>query len=378
MVKGTVTVTATAAAGSGDYVSSITIYDGVNSVGSGSCQSQPTCTVSVNWKATGLTGQHSLTARASTGAGLSTTSAAVVVNVESPPPAVAVTSPAVGSTVAGAVVVSASAATDPSQDDYPTSISVYDGTKSLGSVSCQGQQTCQGSVKWNATGLSGPHTLTATLRTNRSLSVTSAPTPVTIVSPAPTVTITNPRVGASLRRKITVKVSGQTDPTQVDYPTSITIYDGTSSIGFVSCQGQQRCAGSVIWDARRLNGRHSLTAVVRTNTGRSATSAAVSVGARVKTKPAPRCTLSSFSVKRKQPVRGRCAMAGVPAGTRAAIQYRSGRRWKTAVSGRVRSRGRFSFTLRGARRAKFDLWILVRASSRTSQARGHIGILRIR
>jgi hypothetical protein len=275
------------------------------------------------------------------------------------------------------MLVSASTATDPSQDDYPTSISVYDGTKSIGYVSCQSNQTCQGSVKWNATGLSGPHTLTATVRTNRGVSVTSAPIPVTIVSPAPTVTITNPRRGASLRRRITVKVSGRTDRTQVDYPSSISVYDGTSSIGYVSCQGQQICAGSVTWDARSLSGRHVLTAVIRTDTGRSATSPPVTVGARAKRKVTPRCTLSSSSVRLRQKVTGRCTMPGVPAGTRAAVQYRSGGRWKTAVGGRVASGGRFRFVLRGARHRTFDFWILVRPSSRTLSARAHIGTLRI-
>ena len=376
-VKGTVAVTASAAAVDGDTMASITFYDGVDQIGTGTCQSQPTCTASVSWKATGLSGQHSLTARARTSTSLTTTSAAVLVNVESPPPAVSITSPAADSTVAGAIVLSLSAATDPSQEDYPTNVSVFDGVNRIGGITCQSQQTCQGTVNWNATGLTGLHTLTATVRTNRSLSVTSAPTPVTIVSPAPNVTITNPPRGAALRRKITVKVSGRTHPSQVDYPTSITVYDGTSTIGSVNCQGQQTCAGSVPWDARSLSGRHSLTAVIRTNTSRTATSAAIVVGTRIKRAISPSCTLSRMSATLGQAVRGRCKMTGVPKGTRVAIQYRSGQTWKTAVSGRVGTGGRFNFTLRGTRRARFDLYVLVSGSSRTKSARARIGILRI-
>jgi hypothetical protein len=377
-VKGTVTVTATATSAAGDYMSSIAIYDGVNSVGSDSCQSQVTCTASVNWAATGLSGSHSLTARARSGSGETSTSAAVVVNVESPPPTVAVTSPLDGSTVAGSIAIAVSSATDPSQTDYPTGISVFDGVNSLGSVSCQSQQVCEGSVRWNATGLGGVHSLTARVRTNRGLSVTSAPVSVTVSSPRPTVTITSPKAGAALRRKLTVKVAGATDPTQVDYPTGITVYDGTSSIGSISCQGQQSCAGSVVWDARQAKGRHTLTAVIRTNTGRTATSPAVKVGVAARKKPKPSCKLSSFSLKVGSSTRGRCTMSGVPARTRVAIQVRAGKSWQTVVSGKVASGGRFNFTLRGTKRKTFDLWVLVGASSKTTSARRHIGILRFR
>jgi hypothetical protein len=376
-VKGTVTVTASATAGAGDYMSKISIYDGANHVGDGDCNDQPSCVVSVQWKATGLSGQHSLTAKAYSEEGLSTTSVAVPVNVESPPPTVTVTSPAAGSKVSGKISVNVSAATDPSQDDYPTSVSVYDGVKSIGSFDCQGQQTCEGSVTWETTGMSGQHTLTVKVHTNNGVSATSAPVDVQVVSPGPTVKITSPRAGVRLGRVITIRAFGQTNPTQTDYPTSIDIYDGTNSIGSIDCQGQQTCGGSVKWDARDLKGRHKLTAQIHTDTGRSATSAPVVVGEAVKRHVSPHCTLSTFKARRHQPVHGQCTVKGVATGTTISILYRIGASFQTAVRGRIGSSGLYRFTLRATRKAAFDLWVVVSATSRTKAARVRIGTLQI-
>ena len=376
-VKGTVAITATATAASGDTMYSVSFYDGANRIGGANCNNQASCNPTYNWDATGLSGTHTLTAVANANSGGSTTSAPVTVTIVSPPPMVSITSPAAGAKVAGNVTVTASAATDPSQTDYPTQIYFHDGVKSLGSINCQGQTTCQGSVTWAATGLTGSHTLTAAVQTNKGLSETSSPAVVTVLSPGPSVRIVSPGTGAPLGRKLTVRVSGQTDPSQVDYPTSITVHDGTQSIGQVNCQGQQKCAGNITWDARTLSGEHRLTAVIQTNTGRSATSPAVEVGVAVRLKITPSCTLSSSSVGVGQPVRGRCTVPGAPTGTYIAIQYSSNGRWVTVLSGKV-SRGHFSFTLRGHKRATADFWVFVGGTSRTLPARANIGTLKVR
>jgi hypothetical protein len=376
-VKGTVTVTASATAGSGDSMSSISFYDGVNYINDGSCQGQSTCTVSVQWKATGLSGQHSLTARAYTNAGLSSTSGAAVVNVESPPPTVTITTPTAGSKVSGKITITSTAATDPSQDDYPTSISIYDGANYINDFSCQGQQTCAGQVTWEATGMSGQHSLTAKVSTNRGVSVTSAATAVTVVSPRPTAKITYPLNGSQLGQIITVRASGATDPTQTDYPTSISVYDESNYVGNFGCQGQRTCAGSVRWDARQLKGRHALIAKIQTERGLSAASAPVFVGIALKRGVSLHCTLSTHHAALRQAVHGHCTVTGAPAGTGIAIEYRSGGGFQAAVKGHVSSSGQYNFTLRGTRRASFDLWVVVGATVRTRSARAHIGTLTI-
>jgi hypothetical protein len=320
---------------------------------------------------------HALRAEANSNNGLTGTSTEVTVTVESPPPTVVIKSPAAGATVAGTVAVTASAATDPSQDEYPTGISFYDGVNSLGSISCQGQRTCEGTVSWHATELTGVHALTAKVETSRDVDTTSAAALVNVVSPPPTVTITSPTSGASLGREITVRAAGHTDPSQDEIPTSIAVYDGTNSVGSFDCQGQQTCEGSVLWDARTLRGRHVLVAVITTSRNRSARSAPVAVGVSVRRRISVGCQLGTHNARIGRAVRGHCIAHGAPAGTPAAVQYMNGGRWHTAVGGRLLAGGRFNFTLRGARRAHFDLWVYVSATSRTAAARAHLGVLLI-
>ena len=290
-VEGKVSVSATATADVGDYPTSISLYDGAIGIGGVSCQGQQTCSGSVEWDATGLSGQHSLTASVSTAMGLQATSAADVVTVDSPSPTATVTSPAAGATVEGTVVVQVSAATDPSQTDYPTQITVFDGALAIGTVTCQGQQTCQGSVQWQATGLSGAHNLTAQVSTERGLSATSAASAVTVVSPPPMVTITSPPAGTRLGKTIVVAVRAATDPSQTDYPTSIAVVAGTEQLGTISCEGQMTCLGSLRWNSAGVKGPLTLTATVATETGRSATSAPVLLKAAPKLPRRPAATV---------------------------------------------------------------------------------------
>jgi hypothetical protein len=383
-VKGTVTIEAVARAGAGDQLTSISFYDGVNHIEDFECEGQEACTATIQWEATGLSGPHTLTARADTRASLSTTSAPVTVTVLSPPPTVSITAPANGATVKGTVTISASGATDPSQVDYPTEIIVYDGINTVGSIECQGQKTCQGSVSWHATGLSGTHTLTAQIRTHNRLEATSPPVTVHVLSPPPSVAITSPHSGARLGGTLTVAVSGSTDPSQVDYPTSIVVFDGVSEIGQIGCQGQQSCAGSLKWNTKGLTGAHTLTAVIHTHTNRSATSSPIVVGASPQRRPAPKpaatasCHLATPTVRLRRRDHGVCIVHGAPAGTRVEVQYRKGAgAWRTAVRGHVGRRGRFHFVLHGSSPADYALTLVIGSSSVSSAARVAIGSLQI-
>lgn len=377
-VKGTVRVEATATASPGDYPTNITFYDGVNEIGQASCQGQQSCTGSVEWQATGLSGQHSLTAHVDTNENQSATSQPVVVTVVSPSPTVKITSPTNGATVKGTIQVSVEAATDPSQEDYPTSITVYDGVNEIDHVDCQGQRTCQGQVEWQATGLTGLHTLTAEVSTNRNLSVTSEPVTVTVLSPPPTVRITYPSSGAPLRGTINVAISGATDPSQDDYPTSISVADGTDEIGSVDCQGQKTCAGTVQWNTSGLNGIQVLRATIHTNRGREATSAPVYVGG-LPGKPSAHatCHITSLRTRIRRGVRVRC-VAYVPAGTKVAIQYlTSSNGWASLYEERVPPGGQFYFTVRGKRRGLIHLSVLVAQTSHFAATRVPLGTLHI-
>lgn len=376
-VKGTITVTATATAGSGDTLSDIIFYDGVNDIGSSSCGAQPSCSASIQWDATGLSGQHSLSAEADTDAGLSSRSTSVSITIVSPGPAVAITHPSAGATVVGSTTVTVSGATDPSQTDYPTSITIYDGVNDIGYITCQGQQTCQGSFTWDATGLSGQHRLTATISTNQGDSATSSGVTVKVKTPAPVVRIVSPHTGARLRHKMTIHVRGKTNRRLTDYPTSIAVFDGQDEIGQVSCQGQLTCKGSIKWDTVGLHGRQTLHATIFTNQGVSAASRRVRVGGTAKRPVSAVCKLSTTTAHLHQAVRGHCTLKGVLPGTAITILYRSRGHLYTAVASHVRVASRFNFTLRASRRRRFNLLVHISATAHTRSFTGHIGTLTV-
>jgi len=113
-----------------------------------------------------------------------------------PPPTIALTSPAQGATVKGVVTITATA--NAGSGDTPTSVAFYDGVNHIGEdYDCENQDPCMASIKWEATGLSGTHSLTARVETNEGLSSTSAPVQVIVTSPPPTVSITAPAGGAT-------------------------------------------------------------------------------------------------------------------------------------------------------------------------------------
>jgi hypothetical protein len=377
-VKGTVRIEADATAGAGAYPTGVTFYDGVNEIEHVRCEAQQSCIATTEWNATGLSGQHSLTAEVETNEGATARSAAVPVTVISPPPTVTIVSPSAGATVEGTIDIVANAATDPSQEDYPTEIDFYDGVNHIGQIDCQGQQTCQGQVEWLATGLTGPHTLTAVVTTHRDVSVTSAPTTVTVLSPAPSVTITRPRNGAPLGGTIALAVAGATARSQVDYPTEIDVYDGSNEIGSVRCQGQRTCEGSLKWNTSGLKGAQALKAVIHTNTDREATSRTVYIGGSPHTPPMKiSCKIDSLDIRVGRYDYGRCIISNPPKEVSVVIQDRlPGQSWTSGKRVRERARGHFPFKLRDIRRETFEVSALIRASNHPA-ARILLGTVRV-
>jgi hypothetical protein len=372
-------ITAQATAAPGDFASVVQFFDGANLIASSTCPAEQACTATVQWPATGLSGAHALTAKLDTRASMTATSTPIPVTVVSPPPSVAITAPATGSTVAGTVTISAVGGTDPSQDDFPTRIAIYDGLSLIGAFDCQRQRTCAGSVAWGTTGLTGMHDLAALVTTTRGLWAVSGRVSVTIGTAPPTVTITSPKPNSALGGRVTVSASAVTDPGQADHPASIALYDGTRLIATITCGGQPTCSGSIRWSTAGLTGRHSLTARVRTTTGRSATSAPVSVGRGALGQSRPTCHLSAHSAKVGRQVNGSCVASGVPTGTPAAVAYRTGTGGlATAARGTIAQGGTFSFRLRGTRPGLLRLVIVISRNRRFARTAAPIGTLRIR
>jgi hypothetical protein len=227
-----------------------------------------TAPYSVSWNTTTVAnGNHTLTARARDAAGNTTTSAAVVVNVNNVPdtqaPTVTITSPSAGN-VSGTVTINANAA------DNASVIGVQfllDGIN-LGAEDL----TAPYSLSWNTVGLSnGTHTLTAKAMDAANNIGTSADVIVNINNDiqAPTVSITAPAAGSvSGTINVTANASDNIGVAGVQF-----LLDG-NNLGAEIVTSPY----SVSWNTTTIvNGNHTLAARARDAAGNMTTSADVIV-----------------------------------------------------------------------------------------------------
>ncbi len=203
---------------------------------------------SVAWNTTTVTnGSHTVTAVARDAAGNTTTSGAITVTVDNSAPAVALTAPSSGATLAGTTTVTASAS-----DNVGVA-----GVRFLVDGAAIGAEATAApySVAWNtATAANGSHTLTAVARDAVGNTTTSSAVTVTVDNSAPTVTLTAPSGGATVAGTTTVTASASDNV-------------GVAGVQFFvdgAALGAEDTAApySVAWDTTTAaNGSHTLTAV---------------------------------------------------------------------------------------------------------------------
>ena len=252
-----VTITATASV-QGGTITSVEFLNGTTSLGVD--QSSPYSVTTTLGE-----GTHTLTARATSDGGLSTTSSGVTVTVNAAPnaPVVTITSPANGAmlTAPAEVTITADASV---QGGTITSVEFLNGTTSLGV-----DQSSPYSV--TTTLGEGTHTLTARATSDGGLSTTSSGVTVMVHAPAsaPVVSITAPADGATLPApgEITITADATVQGSTI---TSVEFFDGTTSLGSDT---------SAPWSitVTLAAGTHSLTARAASAAGGTTTSAAVSV-----------------------------------------------------------------------------------------------------
>lgn len=242
------------------------------------------CQQVLQYDATTLSGSLTLTARVLTTFPQTATDS-VTVTVSNPAPSVSITSP-VGGSVTGSVQVQVSASTSAPLTDYPASISVVadsglPGARALGTVTCNGatDRTCGGSVSWDTSGLSGTHTLDATVTTTNGLTRDAGTRSVSVVSPAPTVAITSPGGGATVSGTVVVTADATTDSDLVEFPASISLYVDDALVDNQPCDLplDHSCTQTMSWDATGVTGAHVLKTVVNTSLSRTAESSTVTV-----------------------------------------------------------------------------------------------------
>lgn len=188
-------------------------------------------------------------------------------------PAVSLTAPAPTTPFTAPAEITLSAtATD--ADGSVAAVDFYAGTTLVGS-----DTSSPYSVAWNGVA-AGTYSLTAVARDDKGASTTSAPVAITVAAAnqPPVVSVTAPSTGATFTAPINLIVSATaSDPdgsvSRVDF------YAGAMLIGSDTISPY-----SVTWSSTPV-GTHALTAVARDNTGRSTTSAAVSVTIRANQPP---------------------------------------------------------------------------------------------
>ena len=213
--------------------------------------------------ATASNGSHTLTAVARDAAGNSTTSAAVTLTVDNSAPAVAVTSPAAGSILIGAITVTATATDNIAVAGVQFRV---DGA-ALGAEDV----TAPFAAAWDtATASNGSHTLTAVARDTAGNSTTSAGIAVNVDNGAPAVSVTSPAAGSNVSGTITVSATATDNAAVAGVQFRL---DG-AALGAEDTVAPY----TVAWDTRTAtNGSHVLSAAARDTAGNVSTSVNVTV-----------------------------------------------------------------------------------------------------
>jgi hypothetical protein len=260
------TSAATDAAGT-DTISTVELFADATLVATDpSCSGSPSCTSTLVWDATGLSGAHTLSVvvtATTTGVG----SDSVTVSVSSPAPTASILSPGSGANVDRQVSVQVQGRVDPSQSDYPTSVDLtVDGT-TVGSFVCPGtSRTCTGPVSWDSTAANATVTFAAVAHTHNGLNATSTGVTVNVVNPGPSVSITNPASAATVSGTVVVDVAASTDGGLTDFPVGLSLLVDGTVVDSRSCTlNLHDCTQPLSWDATGVTGSHTLLARLQTS-----------------------------------------------------------------------------------------------------------------
>src|SRR5207253_2780627 len=179
------------------------------------------------------------------------------------PPSVSLTAPSAGATVSGTITVSASASDNVGVVGVQFKL---DGANLGAEVT-----TAPYALSWNTTtATNAAHTLTAVARDAAGNTATSAAVSVTVDNAPPTVSLTAPTAGRSIKGTITVSASASDNVGVVGVQFKL---DGANLGAEVTTAPY-----AVSWNTTTAtNAAHTLTAVARDAAGNTATSAAVSV-----------------------------------------------------------------------------------------------------
>lgn len=390
VVKGTVTVDVAGSTdpSQSDSPSALALFDttagATTEIATTTCPTASpapsSCVGELTWNTTGLSGTQVLTAEVTTANGLTATSPAVTVTVESPQPTVAITSPVAGAILSGVVNVDITGATDPSVSDYPTDLALYatsgNATTEVGDYAClanaiNASPRCSGPVSWDTTTASGPQTLTAVITTNDGRSETSVPLRVTVWSRARLDLAAPPTVHAGNRTAVRGTV--------------VSANDGVPLAGVLVRLTVAPASGAAHTVTARTNAHGAFAFGMRaaTNaTDRLVVPDAPSVGGtsalthQLVLAPA-RCSLATLRLRAGLSDAGSCRVGGLPAAVPVVVAAHLKGAWHALTSVASRA-GALSFTVRlpaGTPPGRYPLEVQIAASRPYAATTASLGTL---
>lgn len=199
-------------------------------------------------------------------------------------PSVAITSPVDASTVAGAVAVSVTGSLDPLGAAVATTMTLSVDGSPASSLPCAVPATtdCAVTFSWDASTLTGTHTLQAGMADSLGGTTASAVVTVTVSRTSAFLAVTSPHAGSAVARQRTVDVvaTGGIPADSSATVAGIALYlDGHYKTVF-SCVGQpddHTCTATFPWTTTGLAGGHVLSTVLTDSTGATVASAPVRV-----------------------------------------------------------------------------------------------------
>lgn len=184
-----------------------------------------------------------------------------------------ITSPT-GGTISGLVDVTASGLATQAGDYAQSMQLLVDGTLLPQSYGCStsaspGNTTsplsCQVTIPWDATGLSGTHTLVAAFTTNISGVVDSPSVTVTVNNPPPTVALVSPAAGA-VTGLVALKATGSITGGQTDVVQQIQYWIDGALASTVACINPE-CPTTYYWNTAGHAGAHTVQVKLLTHNG---------------------------------------------------------------------------------------------------------------
>lgn len=325
------------------------------------------CSLSYGWDTTGLTGTHTLQAKFVTRKGVIVLSAVSTITVVSPLPTVTITSPSTSATVHRTATITVSGAVDATQTDAPSSIRLtLDGSALGGVIPCAPAvatgRTCLASYTWNTVGLTGRHTLAATIVSAKGVIGTSSATSVYVYGGTKTVIV--PAKATPAGRSVTYTGRVTTLINKLGVP-GVKV-----KVVIVPAKGKAK----TLMVLTNVHGFFKVAFKPAVNTTVTATLISLPYyGAshtftKLHVVPSFKCTVGR-SVARNRLDQGACRIANLPKTTKVTLQYEFAGHWYTLGSGKAKST-LLPFSFRFAKRGTYYVRVVLSATSIFAGATG--------